>query len=131
MFIDASALMAMMTDEEAARRLAVRMQASSVRMTSPLAVAEAAVGVAVVLGFSVAEAGNSVKTLLQLAGIQLLAVPPRAAFIATEAFDLYGQGRHPADLSLADCMTYACARYYRQPLLFHGKGFEHTDIEVA
>jgi ribonuclease VapC len=131
MFIDASALIAMMTDEDEARRLAVRMQASTTRMISPQEVAETAIGITAILGLAIEEASTAVRTFLQLANIQLLAVPPRAAFLAAEAFAAYGEGRHPANLSLAQCMTYACARYYRQPLLCRAEAFALTDIERA
>jgi ribonuclease VapC len=131
MFIDASALLAMMTDEDEARRFAIRMQASTARMISPLEVAEATIGIASLLGLTMDEASAAVRTFLQLANIQLLAVPPRAAFLAAEAFGTYGEGRHPANLSLAQCMTYACARYYRQPLLCRVEAFALTDIDRA
>jgi ribonuclease VapC len=67
-----------------------------------------------------------VKTFLQLMNIQSVAVPPRAAFLALEV-----QAAFAAALDPDDCMTYACARYYRQPLLFAGDAFAATDIEVA
>jgi len=51
--------------------------------------------------------------------------------LATEAYQRYGQGDHRARLSLDDCMTYACARYYRQPLLSKSDRFSQTDIELA
>ena len=131
MFIDASVLAAMMTDEDDAREFAARMQAGTIRMTSPVAVAQTAINVATRLGLTMSEAGDAARTFLGLMNIQLLAIPPRAAFLAIEAYERYGEGRHPAALSLDDCMAYACARYYRQPLLFRGDAFARTDIEVA
>ncbi|MQB45690.1 type II toxin-antitoxin system VapC family toxin [Rhizobium sp. ICMP 5592] len=131
MLIDTSVLTTMMTDEEEARRFAVRMQAATARMTTPMAAAQAAIDIAARLGLSATEAGDAVRTFLQLMNIQLLAIPPRAAFLAVEAYDRFGEGRHPAALSLGDCTTYACARYYRQPLLSKGDQFSRTDIEVA
>ncbi|AVA23431.1 type II toxin-antitoxin system VapC family toxin [Rhizobium sp. LEGMi198b] len=131
MFVDASVLSAMMTDEEEARNFAARMQAATARMTSPLAVTQAAISVAGRLDLTIVDAGNAVRTFLELMNIQLLAIPPRAAFLAIEAHERYGEGRHPAALSLDDCMTYACARYYRQPLLFRSDAFAQTDIEVV
>lgn len=131
MFIDASVLSAMMTDEEEARAFAIRMQLATARMTSPLAAAQAAIEISAVLGLSPSEAGEAVRAFLQIMNIQLLAVPPRAAFLAAEAYEHYGQGGHAAHLSLDDCMTYACARYYRQPLLSKSDRFSRTDIEVA
>lgn len=131
MLIDTSVLSAMMTDEEEARRFALRMQAATARMTSPMAAAQAAIDIAARLGLTAVEAGDAVQTFLQLMNIQLLAIPPRAGFLALEAHDRFGEGHHPAALSLNDCMTYACARYYRQPLLSKGDQFSRTDIEVA
>ncbi|MGG6896215.1 type II toxin-antitoxin system VapC family toxin [Rhizobium sp. BR 315] len=131
MFIDASVLSAMMTDEEEARSFANRMQPATARMTSPLAAAHAAIEIAAILALSPTDAGEAVRIFLQLMNIQLLAVPPRAAFVAAEAYERYGQGDRPARLSLDDCMTYACARYYRQPLLSKSDRFNQTDIELA
>ncbi|MGY5779990.1 type II toxin-antitoxin system VapC family toxin [Rhizobium sp. LEGMi135b] len=131
MFIDASVLSAMMTDEEEARAFAVRMQPATARMTSPLAAANAAILISSILGLSPTEAAEAVRTFLQLMNIQQLAVPPRAATLAIEAYERYGQGDHPARLSFDDCMTYACARYYRQPLLSESDQFKQTDIELA
>lgn len=131
MFIDASVLSAMMTDEGEARTFAIRMQPATARMTSPLAAANAAIQISTILGLSPTEAGEAVRTFLQLMNIQLLAVPPRAAVLATEAYEHHSQGGHTARLSLDDCMTYACARYYRQPLLSNSDRFKQTDIELA
>lgn len=129
MFIDRSVMLAMLTDETAAREFARRMQASTTRLTSPMAVAWTSVALATRLGLPPAEASEAVKTFLQLMNIQSVAVPPRAAFLAIEAHAAFAAV--PAWLDLDDCMTYACARYYRQPLLFAGSGFADTDIEIA
>ncbi|OCJ10170.1 twitching motility protein PilT [Rhizobium sp. AC27/96] len=131
MFIDHTVLSAMMTDEGEARAFANRMQSATARMTSPLAAAHTAIEISEMLGLPPTEAGEAVRTFLQLMNIQLLAVPPRAAFVAAEAYEQYGQGGHTARLSLDDCMTYACARYYRQPLLSKSDRFTQTDIELT
>ncbi len=128
MFIDGSVLLAMMTDEEAAREFARRMQASTVRLTSPITVARTTLALVAELEIPIDEASEAVATFLQLMNIQSVAVPPRAASLAVEAYYAFGNNEI---LSLDDCLTYACAKYYRQPLLYSGKGFEATDIEVA
>ena len=46
MFIDASALTALLTDEDEARELLARLQRTGTRLTSPLAVWEATVAMA-------------------------------------------------------------------------------------
>ncbi|MBO9135921.1 MULTISPECIES: type II toxin-antitoxin system VapC family toxin [unclassified Rhizobium] len=135
MFIDGSVLLAMMTDEEAAREFARRMQASTVRLTSPMTVARTTLALVAELEIPVDEASEAVATFLQLMNIQSVAVPPRAASLAVEAYSNFGKndnfGKGGAGLSLDDCLTYACAKYYRQPLLFSGNGFAATDIEAA
>jgi ribonuclease VapC len=129
MFVDRSVLVAMMTDEAQARLFARRMQASTVRLTSPTAVARASIEVSLRLGLSLADTGDAVKAFLQLMNIQPVATPPRAAVLALEAYAAFAAA--PAELDFEDCMTYACARYYRQPLLFASNGFSATDIEIA
>lgn len=131
MFIDASALTAMMTDEDEARRLASKMQGMTVRMTSPMVVTQAIIAVGGALGLPIAEAEKAMRAFLQLANIQLLAIPPRAGFAAATAYESFGQGRHPANLDREQCMTYACAQYYRQPLLSALDAFALTDIELT
>jgi ribonuclease VapC len=59
MFIDASALTALLTEEDDARELLARMAQSKTRLTSPLAVWEAAIAVARVLGLSIVHAGEA------------------------------------------------------------------------
>lgn len=131
MFIDASALTALLTDEDDARELLARLQYGKARMTSPLAVWEAAIAVARVLDLPVGETAVALENYLTLMNIELAAVPPQAARLALEAFDRYGKGRHPAQLNFGDCFSYACARHYGQPLMFKGADFSLTDIEAA
>lgn len=45
------------------------------------------------------------------AAITVVSISDRVGCIAVEAFQRYGQGRgHPAQLNLAECLSYACAR---------------------
>jgi ribonuclease VapC len=131
MFIDASALTALLTDEHDARELLARLQQTRTRLTSPLAMWEAAIAVARVLDLSVGETAEAVERYLELLEIELVAVPPETATIALDAFDRYGKGRHPARLNFGDCFAYACARHFGQPLMFKGSDFPQTDIEAA
>lgn len=131
MFIDASAMVAMMTNEDDARNLAARLQSSDDRMTSPSAVWETAISVARILGLEIADASSAVQAFLTAMNIQLVSVPAETAFLAITAFDRYGKKRHPADLNFGDCFAYACARHYSVPLLYKGNDFSQTDIEAA
>lgn len=131
MFIDASALTALLTDEDEARELLARLQQTTARLTSPLAVWEAAIAVARVLGLSISDATEAVERYLALMEITMVAVPPETARIALNAFDRYGKSRHPARLNFGDCFAYACARHFGEPLMFKGGDFPQTDIEAA
>ena len=131
MFIDASALAAMLTNEDEARELLARVQQSTTRMTSPLAVWEAAIAIACVLDLPIAAAAEAVESYLALMEIKTVNVAPETARIALEAYDRYGKGRHPARLNFGDCFAYACARNLGEPLMFKGADFPQTDIEAA
>lgn len=131
MFIDASALTALLTNEDEARELLARLQQTGTRLTSPLAVWEATIAVARVLDLSVAGAAEAVESYLALIEISIVTVVPETARIALDAFDRYGKGRHPARLNFGDCFAYACARHLGQPLMFKGADFPQTDIEAA
>ncbi|WP_288456023.1 type II toxin-antitoxin system VapC family toxin [uncultured Sphingomonas sp.] len=50
---------------------------------------------------------------------------------ATQAFERFGKGRHPAALNFGDCMAYAVARVAECPLLYKGQDFARTDIRSA
>ena len=131
MFVDASALTAMLTDERDARELLARAQKYPVRFTSPLAVWETAIAVARALGIDVPNAASAVEDFLVLTEIEVRPVPAEVRRLALEAFDLFGKGRHPAALNFGDCFPYACARFAGAPLLYKGDDFPLTDIETA
>ena len=131
MFIDASALTALLTDENDARELLSRMQQVPIRVTSPLAVWETVIAVARILDLEISEVASAVERYLTLMEIETVSVPPETAGIALDAFARYGKGRHPAKLNFGDCFAYACARHFGQPLMFKGGDFPQTDIEAA
>src|SRR5258708_39231715 len=96
MFIDASALTALLTDEDEARELLARLQQTGTRLTSPLAVWEAAIAVARVLDLPIAAAAEAVESYLALMEITMMAVPPETVPSTLHAFARYGEGRPPA-----------------------------------
>jgi ribonuclease VapC len=132
MFVDASAIVAMMTDESDARRLAAHLATSKTRLTSAIALFESTAGVARILAMPVARALEEVAKFLQLMQIEVVDLPPEVGPAAIDAFARFGKGqRHAAQLNMGDCFAYACARHYGQPLLFIGSDFSKTDIEQA
>lgn len=54
------------------------------------------------------------------------------AEIARAAYRDFGKGSgHPAGLNFGDCFAYALAKARREPLLFKGDDFSHTDVAIA
>jgi ribonuclease VapC len=54
------------------------------------------------------------------------------ARIARQAYRDYGKDSgHRAGLNLGDCFAYALARVKREPLLYKGDDFVHTDVRPA
>ena len=131
MFVDASALTALMTVEEGSHDLFARVERAKTRITSPIAVWETAVAISRITALDVPSAWHEVADYLALAKIDLVSVPPEAAALALDAFDRYGKGRHPARLNMGDCFAYACSRHFGLPLLYKGDDFALTDIETA
>ena len=131
MFVDASALTAILTDESDARQLLARLQKAGSRITSPLAIWETVIATARILDLPVGEAHQAVTEFLDLAEIETRPVVAEAGAIAVAAFDRFGKGRHPAALNFGDCFAYAGARLARMPLLYKGDDFPLTDIETA
>lgn len=131
MFIDVSALTAILTDESDARELLARMQRSSRRITSPLVIWETTVAVARRLRLDLPRAAEVVEQFLGLTAVEITDVPANARFIALDAFIRFGKGRHPAALNFGDCFAYACARQAQAPLLYKGDDFARTNIEPA
>lgn len=131
MFVDASALTAILTSENDAAELLARLQSHRHRVTSPLAVWETTIAVARVLGLDVEEAHGAVEEFMDLASIEVIAVAAEARNAAITAYARYGKSRHPAALNFGDCFAYACARQERLPLLYKGDDFAQTDIEAV
>ena len=132
MFVDASAIVAILTREADADELADALETARSPITSAIAVFEATLGVCRKRHASVAEAQEDVSEFLGTAGVRTVSITSKEAEAALDAFSRYGKGRdHPAQLNLGDCFAYAVARTYRTELLFKGEDFTKTDIRAA
>jgi ribonuclease VapC len=130
MFVDASAVVAILTREAEADALADRLDGASGCITSPIAVFESALAICRKRKANVAEARDTVREFLDTARVAVVPVSPADGDTALEAFARYGKGRnHPAQLNLADCFAYAMAKRYAAPLLFKGDDFDKTDVQ--
>ncbi len=132
MFVDASAIVAILTGEPEADAFSNVLEKARAPITSPIAIFEATMGICRKHHSSVAEAQADVLEFLTTAGVQCVSITGRESEAALDAMDRYGKGRgHPAQLNLGDCFSYAVAKGYRTPLLFKGDDFGKTDIKTA
>jgi len=132
MFIDASAIVAILTREPEADTLADALEGARLPITSPIAIFEAVLGICRKRHASVAEAQEDVLEFLGTASVRTVSITVKEAETALDAFSRYGKGRgHPARLNLGDCFAYAVAKNYRTALLFKGEDFDKTDVQSA
>ncbi|MGE5502540.1 MAG: type II toxin-antitoxin system VapC family toxin [Ignavibacteriales bacterium] len=131
MFVDASALCAILLGEADADALAVKLSQASYRLTSAVAVFETVRALNRVVEMDVSEARAVVARFLDAAEIGTVPIGDAEREAALEAMQRFGKGRHPAKLNMGDCFAYACARTHAAPLLFKGDDFGQTDIETV
>jgi ribonuclease VapC len=132
MFVDASAIVAILTREPEADRLADVLENAPSPITSPIAIFESTLGICRKRRASVEEAAGDVREFLAVARVRAVPVTETEAETALAAFSRYGKGRgHPAQLNLGDCFAYAMAKNHRTTLLFKGEDFDKTDIPPA
>ena len=86
MFVDASAIVAILTRESEADALADLLEAAPAPITSPIAMFEAVVGICRKRQASMEEAEEDVREFLRVAGIELVPVTAKEAETALSAF---------------------------------------------
>jgi ribonuclease VapC len=142
MFLDASAIIAIIAREPEAKLLAFRLEsASSPPLVSPLAIFEAVAGLArkkaKALGGKDArtspellrQARRLVEIFLTEAGASEITIDGDIGRGAQDACMTYGAAvGSPADLNFGDCFSYACAKTHQVPLLYKGEDFKQTDL---
>ncbi len=131
MFLDASAIIAMLGDEKEGDAFADALAAAPVRLTSPIAVWESVAGLAKEYALSIPEARRKVAEFLAVAKVRIVALGEADLEFALDAYDQFGKGRHPARLNLGDCFAYAAAKAQGASLLHKDEGFWLTDAEQA
>jgi ribonuclease VapC len=129
MFVDASAIVAILTVEPEAEALIDRLERAVRPITSAIAIFEAALGLCRKRYASVEESHADITEFMTKGRITLVPIALNEATIALQAFSRYGKGRgHPAQLNMGDCFAYAAARNHRTSLLYKGDDFSKTDI---
>jgi ribonuclease VapC len=128
MFIDASAIVSILTDEPDAVALAEAIDRTSKPITSPIAIFEAALGIKRKFDLTTERAELNVVRFLAAAGVEVVPILTTDTATALSAFRRYGKGSgHPAGLNLADCFAYAVAKNHGRVLLYRGDVFSQTD----
>jgi ribonuclease VapC len=130
-FVDASAMISLMTGEGDADDLADRLGAEQSRLCSAISVWETIAGLCRSYMFSVPSARATVQSFIELNDLKFVGIGEREFDLAAQAYAEFGKGRHPAGLNMGDCFAYACAKANRARLLFKGEDFTKTDIATA
>ena len=136
MFIDASAIVAILTEEPDGTDLTAQIATADRRITNTLAIFESVAAIFRVKRTTIERAEAQVLAFVETAAIEVLNIEQEDTSLALQAYALYGRHRYPDDrrnrsLSLADCYHYASAKAHRQPILTKDVGFRETEIPVC
>lgn len=129
MIVDSSALIAILRREPEAAQFARILDETDELSCSAATYLETAI---VVDSRRDPIANLTLDDLIARAGIMIEPFTEAQAQIARQAYRDYGKGSgHPANLNFGDCFAYALARAKREPLLYKGDDFIHTDLRSA
>ncbi len=124
--LDTSAILAILQEEPERDRFRLEI----VRAGTALISAGTIVELAAVAGRSSVLRSRAESFLKEPFVIQEPVTAEQAA-MATDAFQAWGKGHHPAALNLGDMFAYLLARERGLPLLFKGNDFARTDVRNA
>lgn len=130
-FVDASALIAIVDGEDDAVSLAARLAGGSSVYISPMVVYESITGLAHKRACTLEVAERAIDIFIDQTDAQTVEITAEIGRNAVQAFNAFGRGRHKAALNMGDCFAYACAKAHNAPLLCKGNDFPFTDIEIA
>ena len=128
MILDTSAVVAILRAEPEAAEFVRAIEATQSRHMSAVSYVEAAI---VIDSGKDAVASRRFDDFFRVSRIAIETVTPEQAERARQAYRDFGKGRHRADLNFGDCFSYALAKEMDEPLLFKGKDFSRTDVDVA
>lgn len=77
-------------------------------------------------------ASRRFEALVEAVGLRVEPVTESQARIGRQAYRDFSRGSgHPAKLNFGDCFSHALATERREPLLYVGEDFVHTDVRSA
>lgn len=129
MFIDTSVIVAILTSETDGPAFSMRMAEAEVLVTSPLVILEATMVLSTRRIADPLATERLILDFLSDSNVAIIPIEEADGRLAVQAFRDFGKGRgHPAQLNLADCLSYACAKNRGFPLLYKGDDFARTDL---
>lgn len=128
LFVDASALVAMMTNEPGAFALEARLGADDDLRSSAIALWETTRAISTKRDVPLEKAREEVLRFAEDFSIRVVAIGKLELDAALDAHRRYGKGQHLAKLNMGDCFAYACAKTNDAKLLYKGDDFSHTDL---
>jgi ribonuclease VapC len=130
-FIDASAMVAIIANETEGNSLRLKLKATKHRHISGMVIYESVLALVRIKGSRNSEALEILDEFVKRYAIKTMDIDRRLSEMALEVFERFGKGNHPARLNMGDCYSYACAKALKQPLLYKGDDFSKTDISKA
>lgn len=129
MLLDPSALLAILFAEPEATPMVRAVARDPVRLVGAPTLVEASA----VLTARKGPGGEiALDALLERMRVEIAPMSVDAARLARLAYARFGKGvGEPAVLNFGDCLSYGMAMAERQPLLFKGEDFAHTDVIAA
>lgn len=127
-FVDASALIAMIAGEETGEAVAATIRADGDALWSAMACWEAVLALRKARDISFEAAREEVEATAAALPLRLVEIGEDERRGALDAHRHYGKGRHRARLNMGDCFAYACAKTNNARLLYKGDDFSHTDL---
>lgn len=127
LFVDASALVAIIAQEDGYEALSDRIVADGQPLWSAISRWETIRALARLLGMPMDQAEQMVEDFT-VGLFELVSIGEREAIMAVAAHKNFGKGNHPAQLNMGDCFAYACAKANGGKLLYKGDDFAKTDL---
>ncbi len=129
MFVDTSAIISIICEEDDHLDLLARARQSAQIVTSPLVILEGTMRLSTMYQERPERSYQVIMDLLAELGARIESIDLADGEAAVRAFAAYGKGRGTkARLNLADCLTYACAKNRALAILYKGTDFAATDL---
>jgi ribonuclease VapC len=132
MFVDASALVSILLEENDFAIFAAQLERSDQSHVTPFVTMEVGLALLRETPSDAALAYADIEQMLNHFRIRSTELTADMVLVALQAYERYGKGRgHPARLNMGDCMSYGAAKVLGLPLLYKGGDFSKTDIPAA